>query len=271
VSADAALARHGLRLHVSDAGGTGTPVVFQHGLCGDAGQSTEVFPEDRRFRRLTLECRGHGGSELGSPSAFSIATFADDVAALIEDRARPPCIVGGISMGAAISLRLAVKRSDLVRALVLARPAWVTAAAPDNMAPNALVGSLLASHAPDEARARFRASETHAPLAREAPDNLASLEGFFARAPLDVTAELLTRISADGPGVSEDEVRAIVVPTLVIATARDFIHPLAHAAALAGLIPGARLVTITPKAESKPRYLAEFRKALACFFEEIIA
>jgi len=244
--------------------------VFQHGLCGDAGQTAEAFPDDPRFRRLTLECRGHGASEAGPASGFSIATFADDVAALIEARAQPPCIVGGISMGAAMALRLAVVRPDLVRALVLARPAWATAAAPANMVPNARVGALLASQAPEAARASFRASEIHATLAREAPDNLASLEGFFTRTPLDVTAELLTRIAADGPGVGEAELHAIAVPTLVIATARDFIHPIAHAQTLATLIPGARLEMLTPKAESKARYVAEFRASLAAFFQEIL-
>ena len=269
MSAAAPLLRDGLRLNVSDAGGAGIPIVFQHGLCGDAGQTAEAFPDDPRFRRLTLECRGHGASEAGPASAFSIATFAEDVAALIERSARPPCIVGGISMGAAIALRLAVTRPDLVCGLVLARPTWATAPAPANMAPNALVGALLATQAPEAALASFRASETHATLAREAPDNLASLEGFFTRAPLDVTAPLLTRISADGPGVSEAEARAIPVPTLVIATARDFIHPIAHAQRLAALIPGARLSIITSKAEARASYVAEFRAALAAFFQEI--
>ena len=270
MSAAAPLVRDGLRLNVSDSGGVGTPIVFQHGLCGDAGQTAEAFPNDARFRRLTLECRGHGASAAGPASAFSIATFAEDVAALIERSARPPCIVGGISMGAAIALRLAVTRPDLVRGLVLARPAWTTRSAPANMLPNARVGSLLAAQPPEAALASFRASDLHPTLAREAPDNLASLEGFFSRAPLEVTSSLLTRISADGPGVNEAEARAIAVPTLVIGTARDFIHPLAHARELASLIPGARLEIITPKAESKARYVAEFRAALAAFFQEIL-
>ena len=46
-------------------------------------------------------------------------------------------------MGAAIALRLAVKQPELVRALVLARPAWVTEPAPPNMQAYAEVGELL--------------------------------------------------------------------------------------------------------------------------------
>ena len=43
------------------------------------------------------------------------------------------------------------------------------------------------------------------------------------------------------PASAEDEIRRIAVPTLVIGHGRDLAHPLAHAEALAALIPGARL------------------------------
>jgi hypothetical protein len=42
-------------LNVNDAGGVGLPVIFQHGLCGDAQQTIEAFPSDLRFRRITIE------------------------------------------------------------------------------------------------------------------------------------------------------------------------------------------------------------------------
>ncbi len=52
---------------------------------------------------------------------MSIATFCDDIAAYIEKNLTPPIVIGGISMGAAIALRLAVKRPDLVKALIIAK------------------------------------------------------------------------------------------------------------------------------------------------------
>lgn len=256
--------RDGLALAAYDSGGDGLPVVFQHGLCGDIRQVAEAFPDNRNFRLVGLECRGHGVSLAGQGA--SIAMFADDVVALMETIGSP-VVLGGISMGAAISSRIAVKRPDLVRGLVLARPAWVVQAAPANMQPNAEVGALLAKLPPDEARAAFEVSETHAMLACEAPDNLKSLMGFFEREPVDVTAQLLTRISADGPGISGDELGALDVPTMVLATDRDFIHPMAHAERLAQLIDGARLVEITPKGVDKSAYISEFHAALSAFLK----
>lgn len=251
--------------------GEGRTMLFQHGLCGAAAQPAELFPEGRGWSCLTLECRGHGRSEPGPVDRFSIATFADDVAALIEAERAGPLVIGGVSMGAAIALRLAATRPDLVAGLALVRPAWFVEAAPANMAPNALVGGLLRDHPPAEAQALFEASDTAAMLAREAPDNLASLRGFFHRGPAAVTSELLMRISADGPGIGRAALARLAVPVLVLGHEQDAIHPLVHAEALAAAIPSARLVRITPKAVDRHAYVAEARAALSVFLEEMLS
>lgn len=259
------ITRDGLKLALYDAGGAGAPVLFQHGLCGDARQTAEAFPTLPSFRRMTLECRGHGASQMG---AVSLAIFADDVAALAEGLS-PPLVMGGISMGAAIALRLAVTRPDLVRALILVRPAWGTDPAPPNMAPNAEVGALLAGLPPAEARATFAASATARRLASEAPDNLASLTGFFDRAPLADTARLLTTISADGPGITEADLRALRLPVLVCGTVEDAIHPLALAHHLADLIPGARFAELPPKGRDKPVHISALHAEMTAFLKEV--
>lgn len=255
----------GLRLAAYGAGNSGPPLVFQHGLCGDARQIAEAMQGLGNQGWHGLECPGHGASQMGPPS---IAHFADAVAALIETLP-VPVVLGGISMGTAIACRLAVTRPDLVRALVLVRPAWVTESAPANMAPNAEVGTLLAQHPAAEARAFFTTSATAQRLALESPDNLASLMGFFDRAPQADTAHLLTAVSADGPGITADDLRALHLPTLICGTTEDAIHPLAHAQALATLIPQARLVTLPPKGRDKPAHLAALTAAMTQFLKEI--
>ncbi|TNC50427.1 alpha/beta hydrolase [Rubellimicrobium rubrum] len=262
--------RDGLDLAVHAVGG-GRPMLFEHGLCGDADQTAAVFPDRSGWQGVTVECRGHGRSGLGPSEAVSLATFADDLAGFIEARLPAPVVVGGISMGAALALRLAIKRPELVSGLVLARPAWLYDPAPPDMQPYRLVGGLLARLPPDEALAEFEASDTARRLAAEAPDNLASLRGFFRRKPAAATAILLNRIAADGPGVTVSEVAAVSVPTLVIGHGQDSVHPMSHAEALAAQIPGARLGVITPKATNHDRYRAEFSAALDHFLEEIPA
>ncbi|MDZ4311638.1 MAG: alpha/beta hydrolase [Cypionkella sp.] len=261
-----ALLRDGLELAVYRDGETGPALVFQHGLCGGSGQIAEAMQGLGTQRWQGLECRGHGMSPLGD--AVSIACFADDVAAMIET-IPGPVVLGGISMGAAIATRLAVTRPDLVRALILVRPAWVVEAAPENMAPNAEVGMLLEMLPLDQARAFFAEGETARRLAVEAPDNLASLKGFFNRRPQAETAPLLTTISADGPGITAEDLRSLRIPALICGCGEDAIHPMAHAQALADMIPQARLVELPAKARDKLAHLAALADAMTKFLKEI--
>ncbi len=258
------LQRPGARLHFVETGG-GAPVLFQHGLGGDAAQAAEVFPDDAGYRRLTLECRAQGQSEGGPAEHFSIASFADDALALADARGAARFVAGGISMGSAIALRLALLHPARVRGLVLVRPAWLFQAGPDNMRPFAEAAGLLASLPPAEAKQRFIASATASHLRATAPDNLASLLGFFDKPNPDATAALLSRIAADGPGVSQAQAEALPTPALVIGHGIEFVHPLAYAERLAAVLPHATLVRVTPKATSRAAYVAEVRAAIAAF------
>lgn len=258
----ATLNRDGLRLTVHDAGGDGVPVIFQHGLCGDARQTSEAFPPDPRLRCITLDCRGHGTSDFDPQPG--IAKFAEDVAALAETLGRPVAI-GGISMGAAIALRLAVTRPDLVSRLFLIRPAWACDAAPPNMAPNGEVGLALVRLPVAEARAAFLATDTARQLAETSPDNLNSLLSFFDRKPVSRTAILLNTISRDGPGVTPADLQALTLPTLVAGCAEDAVHPLALSQTLAAMIPAASHITLPPKGRDKPAHIAALHRALTDF------
>ena len=243
-------------------------MVFQHGLCGAAAQPREVFPPDSGFQMVTMECRGHGVSEAGPTDQLSIARFSADLIALIDARAMAPVVIGGISMGAAIASRIAVIRPDLVAGLVLARPAWLIDPAPPNLQPNALAGQLMLND-PATARAQFDASDIARTLQQTSPDNLSSIRSFFDRGPLDITAQLLSRIARDGPGMSAAQLASIAVPTLIIGTDRDFVHPLDYAHSLAALIPGAQLTTVTAKSTDASQYRHEFQAALSHFLKEI--
>lgn len=253
----------GLTLALHDAGGDGVPVIFQHGLCGDARQTVEAFPTDARFRRITLECRGHGTSAFDdSPS---LVKFTKDIEALAETLGRP-VVVGGISMGAAIALRLAVGRPDLVAGLILMRPAWDTGAeAPANLAPNAEVGALLQRLPVAEAREVFLGSRTAAMLRERAPDNLLSLMGFFERAPVSQTAILLTALANEPLGVTDADLAALRLPVLVCATSEDAIHPAALAEGLAARIPGEVLRHLPPKGRDKAAHIAALHNEITAF------
>ncbi|MFC3321802.1 alpha/beta fold hydrolase [Mesorhizobium cantuariense] len=266
--APAILLRDDAALRVFDTAHGRLPVVFQHGLGGDAAQVAQNFPDGPSYRRLTVECRAQGGSGAGSSRPFSIAMFADDVLAAADAAGLDRFVAGGISMGAAIALQLAARHPDRVTGLVLVRPAWAFAAAPQNMRPYAEAAELIRSRPLDEARDIFAASATAARLRTEAPDNLASLLGFFARENAAVFAEVMQAIANDGLGVTRAAAAGLALPTLVIGSGVDLVHPLATAHSLADAIPNAASAEVTPKATDKDRHFAEIRAAIGGFLED---
>jgi pimeloyl-ACP methyl ester carboxylesterase len=260
----ATLLRDGATLQVSDTG-KGLPVVFQHGLGGGEAQIAQTFPAG--FRRITLECRGHGGSALGERRPFSFEMFADDVLAAADQAGLDRFIVGGVSMGAAIALRLACRHPRRVAGLILVRPAWTFSPAPWNLQPVTEVAGLILEHTADKGRRLFAQSDTAVRLYREAPDNLASLLGYFDRPDAKTFAQVLANIASDGPGVSERDAAALEVPTLILGNAVDALHPLSAGYALAAAIPNAIFAEITPKAADSQRHFSELHAQISTFLQ----
>lgn len=248
--------------------GEGLPVLWQHGLGATTAQPADVFPTGAGLQRITLVCRGHAGSELGDPALLTIEQFTGDAIALIDHLGIASATVGGISLGAAIALRLGALHPDRASALVLARPAWIDAPCPATQAAYVEVARHLRVWGAAEGRNRFVQTETYRALLAAAPDNAASMIGFFARPQPETTIELLSRLPVDGPGVSRRQMTEMPQHTLVIVTAEDHVHPAAYGRELASLIPKARLAEIIPKAQSRDDYVAEFRMQLAGFFGE---
>ncbi|OLP46976.1 alpha/beta fold hydrolase [Rhizobium oryziradicis] len=262
--AQSILTRLGAKLNLVETG-QGLPVVFQHGLGGDFAQVAQTFPNTLNMRRITLECRGHGGSTLGDVRPFSIAMFANDVLAAVDQLGIERFVAGGISMGAAIALHLAHFHKDRVSALLLVRPAWSFEAKPANMQPIRMIADLLQSYPIEEAKQRFSSSSIALALQQNAPDNLASLLGYFERDDATAFAEVLTDIASDGPGVSKAEAETLSIPTLIVGNQMDAIHPLSTAVELAATLPDAQFVEVAAKAADKALHFAQTQESITQF------
>ena len=248
--------------------GEGMPVLWQHGLGADRNQPAEVFPDLPHVRRITLECRGHGQSELGDPNRISIASFAEDAIALLDHLGISQAIVGGISLGAAIALRLAVFHPNRVSGLILARPAWIDGPSLATMAPYREVARLLHEAGADRGEALFAQSKELQEVFSVSPDNAQSLQSFFKRPNPESTILLLSKIACDSPSIGGAFDR-ITVPTLIIANDQEFVHPIAYARELARAVPQASLQIITSKTISRTAYVEEFRSALTTFLNRL--
>src|SRR5262249_11354645 len=94
---------------------------------------------------LCLDARAHGLTQpMGEPSDLSFDIFGDDVIALLDHLGLRRAILGGISMGAAVALNVAVRYPERVDGLVLSRPAWLDGPMPpENVARYAAIARLL--------------------------------------------------------------------------------------------------------------------------------
>jgi pimeloyl-ACP methyl ester carboxylesterase len=106
-------------------GGAGPPLVIVHGWTGAASNFVELAPLlARRFRVLIPDLPGHGGSS-PLPAAPNLDAYADRVRDVAAAEEMLPAAVVGHSMGGLVALRLALRRPDDVRALVLAASAGI--------------------------------------------------------------------------------------------------------------------------------------------------
>jgi pimeloyl-ACP methyl ester carboxylesterase len=107
------------------AGGSGDPLLLLHGLGGSAANWVELLPEvAARFRVLVLDLPGHAGSA-PLPRGAGVTDFAAVAADLLEAEDVPGALVAGHSFGGLVALRLAHRRPELVRGLLLAAPAGI--------------------------------------------------------------------------------------------------------------------------------------------------
>ncbi|QLY30489.1 alpha/beta fold hydrolase [Nocardia huaxiensis] len=111
--------RGGVRIHYSDSGGSGPPIVLAHTLFLDQGMfEPQVAEFGRKYRIILIDSRGHGPSEDdGTP--FSYWDLARDAWAVVDALGLDRVTVGGVSHGAATAVRMALLAQSRVDGLIL--------------------------------------------------------------------------------------------------------------------------------------------------------
>jgi pimeloyl-ACP methyl ester carboxylesterase len=276
----ASFERDGIDFHYFDIG-QGVPFVFQHGLGGDVRQPAGLFRPAQGIRFLCLDARAHGLTQpLGDSSALTFDVFGDDLVALLDHLGLARAVIGGISMGAGVALNVAVRYPKRVAGLVLSRPAWLDGPMPpENVARYAAIARLLRAvgaagdpgHALWCAVAEFEASNDHRGLLASSPDTAQSLRGQITNERAVDAVARLERLPAGRPLADLRGAEGIRVPALVLAHRQDPIHRFAFGEVLAGTIPGARLVELTPKSISRERHATEVQACLEAFLSRFAA
>jgi 3-oxoadipate enol-lactonase len=110
---------NGQRIRFEDSGGDGPPVILAHGFLMDREMfAPQVQALADEFRVITWDERGFGETEFdGQP--FTYWDSARDCLGLLDHLGIGEAVVGGMSQGGFLSLRVALLAPERVRALVL--------------------------------------------------------------------------------------------------------------------------------------------------------
>jgi pimeloyl-ACP methyl ester carboxylesterase len=214
-------------------------LVLLHGLLMDARLNRGLARglAARGHRVVLLELLGHGHSDKPQHAAeYRMDVYAEQVVALLDHVHAERAVVGGMSLGANVSLQVAAHHPQRVQGLVVEMPVLERAVP---AAALTFVPALLAVHyALPLARAVNRVARR---ISRTGNDMLGGLLAPLASPP-EVTAAVLHGILVGPTAPTVDERRSIAAPALVLGHRADLIHPFSDAEALVRQLPDARLV-----------------------------
>ena len=222
--------------------GSGETVLMLHGsgpgVSALANWQHNIPTLAQRFHVLAPDIVGFGTTERPEDIVYSLRTWTDHVWAFMDARDMEKARVIGNSLGGRIALQMATDH-------------------PDRIAKMVLMGTPGVGMTPTEGLAALRAYEPSHDAMREL------LRNYFAVDPAMITDELVQiryeASIADGAyeayramffdprhagselGITEDEVRAIATPTLLIHGREDKVVALQVSVTMLGLLPNADL------------------------------
>jgi len=230
---------NGRCLHYESFGTGDDVVVLLHGLLLNTklnrGFARRLAGGGRRV--VLLDLLGHGQSDKPVHAAeYRFDTYVEQVVALLDHLEVQRAVVGGVSLGANVSLLAATTHPERVRALVVEMPVleWAVPAAALTFVP-----VLLATHYAE--RPLVPISDLLRRLPRTGIDGIDSVLDAVSLPP-DVVSAILHGILVGPIAPTYDRRAALDLPVLVIGHQADLIHPFSDAENLSEQVPGARLV-----------------------------
>ena len=217
-------------------------LLLLHGLGGDRNQPLRLINGWQRddLTILAPDLRAHGQTDqLGDADSYRLDSMADDVLALLNhlQQLHKPTYIAGISMGAAIALRIALRTPPNLRGLAFIRPAFSDTPYPTNLEPLIRIAPLLPLGA--EGRSRYLQSDTYQLVAAASPSGAASLIDQFDKPAAAERADRLRLIPGHTAWTTTAELQGLTAPTIVLGADRDPVHPITLARRWAGFLPNA--------------------------------
>jgi pimeloyl-ACP methyl ester carboxylesterase len=208
-------------------GSGGTPLVLLHGgLYGYIEEFGELIGDLSQHRRvIAIATRGHGKSDIGT-KPFSYKLFANDAYAVIRHETGEKVDVLGFSDGAVTSYTLASAHPELIRRLV------------------AIGGPRKFTDWPPSAQAEFKNAKP-SDVERDSPQFVSDRKTLMPEP--NRWLEFNEKLNAMWAGpvyVTDEQIRSIEVPTLIVAGDHDQYNQIPKMVELFQLLPKGELAII---------------------------
>ncbi len=257
----------GHRLVYDTYGDEGPLLVYIHGLLLDSDINRGIADAvaSGGHRVVLLDLLGHGRSDRPThASEYRIDTYADQVVGLLDHLDEPDAVLGGMSLGANVSLFAATRRPDRVRGLVLEMPVleWAVPTAALLFTP-----MLLLAH---YGRPVMRITSSLMSRVGSTPFDPLNSVLHAAATPPEAMSAVLHGILVGPVAPTLEQRTAIEVPAIVLAHRNDLIHPFDDAHNLVDQMPNARLVPARSPLELRLRP-DRLTDVVAAFLDELRA
>ncbi len=229
---------NGQRIDFTDHGEGERVLVLAHGLLMNRHMYDQLAPEmaSRGIRVITVDLLGHGSSDKPADMrAYTMTTFADQLAALIDHLGLDRPVVGGTSLGANCSLEMASRHPRAARALFIEMPVLDNALAAAGLI---FLPILLTLRVAKPALRGLAAVTSRIPRT----NFLLDIWLDWTRRPPEASEAVLEGVLFGRTAPPREERELIGLPALVIGHRADPLHPFADSGMLVEEMPRARLV-----------------------------
>lgn len=236
---------NGVRIHYI-VKGEGKPMIFLHGLGGSIQQTEGTFQAMDGIKSVFVDLRCHGESGDGDPSQLSYETFVEDVFALANHIGIGRFSLGGISMGAAITIKAALMYPEKLERIIPVRVAIDETGGSEERVISWY--DCLANYLERHDLESFLQTEIYRRILHDAPTTAETFRRLFSedkslQCPWKYRIIPKLRLLR-----SFQELERITVPAMILANHMDLVHAYEYSVKFHKHMPGSLLFEVPSKA-----------------------
>ena len=247
--------------------GEGFPFIFQHGLGSNLAQAQNLLGGQTKVQLISMDCPGHGDTPLRLGNSPSFDFYTDEVLRLMEHLKIEKAIFGGISMGAGISMNMALRYPEKVAGLVLVRPAWLEKGNPENLQLLKEAAKFIGKRS---AKAKFEKNKAYQNIKGTLRTAATSIMGVFSDTQQTAIPIVLKCMVNDAPFKNMEDLAKITQPCLVFGNDDDPLHPFEMAKVIHQHIKGSQLEKVISRYIGNRPHKKEVNLAVTKFLNKDI-